>query len=376
MSSRMSFITLTNLFVLSCQAPTGFSTASGTRHLASTALSATLSSSAADRLAQVEPEPVDSFVETTYGLTGIPLSTEQIGPIAGYVVPPSDKQEENHYDDRPQGDSTPIDTLVMHYTVADYRRTLGLFTTGRPCSISKPTGRVSAHFVITEEEQALGIPGGQVIRVAPDHKRAWHAGVSYWGGASNLNGRSIGIENVNRGYDGAPGLPERWYPFDPSQIARLGELSRHLIDTHGILPINVVGHADIAPDRKQDPGILFPWGRLHDEFGVGAWLNDSEMDPESINRMYAPTEPLPKEPHLGFFTQCLQRYGYKVDPTDYATPASSDVIKAFKAHFSQNQDPQGFTDELEQRDMFWIWALNAKYHDLLKTRPIYTTASI
>jgi N-acetylmuramoyl-L-alanine amidase len=118
-----------------------------------------------------------------------------------------------------------------------------------------PLGRASAHYVVDEE--------GRVFRLVAEAKRAWHAGVSTWEGEDDVNSRSIGIEIVNGGHDF--GLPE----FPDAQIEALTALLRDILKRHGLDASRVVGHSDVAPGRKRDPGERFPWMRLA-QAGVAA----------------------------------------------------------------------------------------------------------
>ncbi|WP_429912279.1 N-acetylmuramoyl-L-alanine amidase [Glycocaulis sp.] len=143
----------------------------------------------------------------------------------------------------------PVSMLVLHYTGME---------TGRAAidRLADPDAKVSAHYVVAED--------GSVIAMVDEAKRAWHAGLSYWRGITDINSASIGMEIVNGGHDF--GLPD--YP--PAQIDAVIALSRAIIARHAIAPVNVVGHSDIAPGRKIDPGEKFPWERLARE-GVGLW---------------------------------------------------------------------------------------------------------
>jgi N-acetylmuramoyl-L-alanine amidase len=148
---------------------------------------------------------------------------------------------------RPPG--TAIDTLVLHYT--------GMRSAAEALDrLCDPAAKVSAHYAIGED--------GTVWRLVPEALRAWHAGVSFWRGESNLNDRSIGIELVN------PGHEFGYRPFPEPQMAALIALCRGILARHPIPPGRVVGHSDIAPTRKQDPGELFDWKRLA-AAGIGAW---------------------------------------------------------------------------------------------------------
>jgi N-acetylmuramoyl-L-alanine amidase len=135
----------------------------------------------------------------------------------------------------------PISMVVLHYT--DMR------SAGEALErLCDPEAKVSAHYLISE--------GGEVIRLVPEEKRAWHAGVSYWRGKSNVNGISIGIELDN------PGHTLGYREFPEAQIDALLPLLHRIVHDHDIPRANVVGHSDVAPHRKLDPGELFPWERL------------------------------------------------------------------------------------------------------------------
>ena len=119
---------------------------------------------------------------------------------------------------------------------------------GAIARLCDPAAKVSAHYLVAED--------GQVVRMVAEDKRAWHAGKSHWRGHDALNSLSIGIEIVN------PGHEFGYRPFPEAQIDALIPLVADIVGRHGITRGNVVGHSDIAPARKQDPGELFPWYRL------------------------------------------------------------------------------------------------------------------
>ena len=158
-------------------------------------------------------------------------------------------------DARPPGAA--IDCLVFHYT--------GMASAAAAIErLCDPAARVSAHYVVDEAGVVTGL-------VAEDY-RAWHAGISMWEGRQGLNDVSIGIEVVN------PGHEFGYRPFPPPQVVALIELAREILARHNIPPTRVVGHSDIAPDRKRDPGELFPWPRLASE-GVGLWPREAPSVP-------------------------------------------------------------------------------------------------
>ena len=138
-------------------------------------------------------------------------------------------------------DGEPVSMVVLHYT--DMLSPEAAIE--RMCD---PAAEVSAHYLITEE--------GEVVRLVAEDKRAWHAGVSFWRGHANVNSRSIGIELHN------PGHTNGYREFPDAQIEALLPLLHRIVGYHDIPRANVVGHSDIAPARKLDPGELFPWDRL------------------------------------------------------------------------------------------------------------------
>ncbi|MDE0877358.1 MAG: N-acetylmuramoyl-L-alanine amidase [Sphingomonas bacterium] len=135
----------------------------------------------------------------------------------------------------------PISMIVLHYTgMAD-----GSSALARLCD---PAAKVSAHYVVEEN--------GRVMRLVAEDKRAWHAGRSHWRGLTDVNSASIGIEIVN------PGHEHGYRGFPREQIAAVVQLVAEIKDRHGIGRGDVVGHSDVAPRRKRDPGELFPWSKL------------------------------------------------------------------------------------------------------------------
>ena len=135
----------------------------------------------------------------------------------------------------------PVSLVVLHYTGME----TGPAALERMCDAE---AKVSAHYMVEED--------GRIFQLVDEDKRAWHAGVSSWRGESDINSASIGIEIVNGGHD--YGLPD----FPAIQIAAVIALVRDVMERHGLGPEAVVGHSDIAPGRKQDPGEKFPWHRL------------------------------------------------------------------------------------------------------------------
>ena len=146
--------------------------------------------------------------------------------------------------------------IILHYTGME----TGEAARDRLCD---PDAKVSAHYLVWED--------GRVELLVPEHLRAWHAGVGEWRGVTDINSASIGIEIVNGGHDF--GLPE----FPEPQIEAVVRLVGDILERHGLTPEAVIGHSDLAPARKQDPGEKFPWRELAEQ-GVSIWVDADEAD--------------------------------------------------------------------------------------------------
>ncbi len=147
------------------------------------------------------------------------------------------------------GAAVPVTLVVLHYT--------GMKTCGDALTrMCDPGAEVSAHYLVDED--------GTTYQLVPESQRAWHAGRSYWRGISDVNSASIGVEVVN------PGHEYGYRPFPATQVDGIAALCRDIMDRHDIPAQNVVGHSDIAPGRKLDPGELFPWAELANA-GIGVW---------------------------------------------------------------------------------------------------------
>ena len=155
-----------------------------------------------------------------------------------------------NFDDRKH----PVSLLVLHYTGMES----GDAALAR---MRDPEAKVSAHYMVRED--------GRIVRLVAENGRAWHAGVSRWQGLDDLNSRSVGIEIVNGGHD-YPAPSGSLPPYPDAQIAAVIALSREIMAHHQIPLTGLVGHSDIAPTRKIDPGEHFPWPRLA-EAGLGLW---------------------------------------------------------------------------------------------------------
>ncbi len=193
-----------------------------------------------------------------------------------------------NFDERPL--TAEIDMLVIHYT--------GMESAGAALArLCDPAAKVSAHYLIDED--------GAVLALVDEGLRAWHAGQAYWRGRRGVNARSLGVELVN------PGHEFGYRPFPEAQMAALEKLALDMLSRHPIQARNVVGHADVAPSRKQDPGELFDWRRLA-RAGLGLWPEGPEASQNGGQD--------------GDFGALLADYGYDVSNPEMA-------IKAFQRHF-------------------------------------------
>ncbi len=223
-----------------------------------------------------------------------------------------DRLSPNH-GPRPTG--TPIDMLVLHYT--------GMKSAAeaieRLCDVA---AKVSAHYVVEED--------GTVWRLVDESQRAWHAGVSCWRSERDVNARSIGIEIVNPGHEWG------YRAFPAAQMEAVKDLCRGILARHPIPSRNVVGHSDVAPLRKQDPGELFDWHRLAAQ-GIGLWPH---TDGNAIARDQAGA--------------ALARYGY-----DVTAQTIEAVVGAFQRHFR----PRLVDGQLDAETLAVLGRLNALIAD-------------
>jgi len=213
-----------------------------------------------------------------------------------------------------------IDLLILHYTgmqtgeIAiqrlrdpDPRAGVYAFAWENPEDLDAKLGRASAHYVLEED--------GRVVDMVDEAKRAWHAGAGLWRGEADLNSRSIGIEIVNGGHDfGLPDYPE-------AQIAALIELVRDIAKRNALKPHQIIGHSDVAPARKADPGEKFPWRRLA-EAGVALWSLQSFSGQSSVDTR-----------DVAALQRNLAEIGYGIEATGVLDPNTALVLKAFQRRF-------------------------------------------
>jgi N-acetylmuramoyl-L-alanine amidase len=208
---------------------------------------------------------------------------------------------------RAQGQSSRVQYIVLHYTSTDLLRSLALLT----------QGEVSAHYLIDDG-------AAKVYRLVDEDRRAWHAGDSEWQGRTWLNASTIGIELVNQGYYEGP-AGRYWQPYGEAQIQALIVLLKDLVKRHDLPIDSIIGHSDIAPQRKVDPGPLFPWKRLADA-GLIRWPEAAAVAREQARFSSA-------LPEIAWFQQQLHQLGYSVPRTGLLDTATRNVLIAFQMKY-------------------------------------------
>ena len=216
----------------------------------------------------------------------------------------------------------PLDMIVLHYTGME----TGAAALERMCD---PEAEVSAHYMVETD--------GRVFRLVAEDMRAWHAGRSSWQGDGDLNSRSIGIEIVNGGHN-VP-LPDGSLPpYPAAQINAVITLCLEIINRHGLRQSRIVGHSDIAPERKEDPGEHFPWAKLA-ESGVGLWPEQIDPSQQAGPGLEAGVE--------GPMVNRMQRYlaliGYDVTPDGFYDARTEATVRAFQRRWN----PSSVTGEAD-----------------------------
>ena len=197
------------------------------------------------------------------------------------------------------------DILLLHYT--------GMNTAdGALDWLCRDESQVSSHYFVHED--------GRVVQLVPERRRAWHAGKSYWAGEIDINSASIGIEIANAGHPG--GLPD----FPDVQIAAVVELCRNCGERWSIAPERVLGHSDVAPIRKVDPGEKFPWALLH-RHGVGHWVEPALMAGGRFFQRGDSGQPIEA------LQSMLSLYGYATEITGEFDARTEGDVEAFQRHF-------------------------------------------
>jgi N-acetylmuramoyl-L-alanine amidase len=233
-------------------------------------------------------------------------ATFLIALLAGCATGPTGPHYDHTY--TAKGQSSRARFLVLHYTVSD-----------RPSSVKILTEQqVSAHYLVTDD------PTPTIYNLVDENNAAWHAGNSSWKNFNQLNNSSIGIEIVNPGWKDTPN-GRVYAPFPQSQIDALIPLVRDIVTRHHITPDNVLGHSDIAPLRKQDPGPMFPWKQLA-AAGLVAWPD--------ATRVAAVTPIFQTQlPDVAWYQKKLATWGYGLVQSGNLDEQTRTVLSAFQMKY-------------------------------------------
>jgi N-acetylmuramoyl-L-alanine amidase len=235
------------------------------------------------------------------------VATLLLALLAGCATPPpSGPQYDHTYTAR--GQSSRARFLVLHYTVSNRADSIKILT----------QQEVSAHYLVTDD------PVPVIYNLVDEKNAAWHAGNSSWKNFTQLNNSSIGIEIVNPGYTDTPN-GRVYAPFPQSQIDALIPLVRDIVTRHHIAPENVLGHSDIAPLRKQDPGPMFPWRQLA-AAGLVAWPDANRV--ASIVPIFQI-----QLPDVAWYQKKLATWGYAIVQSGVLDEQTRTVLSAFQMKY-------------------------------------------
>ncbi|MEH6725439.1 MAG: N-acetylmuramoyl-L-alanine amidase [Hyphomicrobiales bacterium] len=205
----------------------------------------------------------------------------------------------------PRPDNQSVELLILHYTgMPDDDQALSW--------LQDPQSQVSSHYFVHQN--------GKILQLVADKDRAWHAGVSSWQGINDINSCSVGIEIANPGHD------HGYHSFPDVQIEALKGLSQDIIARHGIRSEHVLAHSDIAPERKDDPGELFPWPDLA-ENGIGHWVAPRPLGDGRFFQLGDQGEP------VAALQAMFQLYGYGCPQSGHYCEVTRAVVRAFQRHF-------------------------------------------
>lgn len=231
--------------------------------------------------------------------------------------------------------------LILHYTALPDDKSITVLT----------QQAVSAHYLVNNSGD------NEIYQLVDENKRSYHAGVSAWRADKNLNDTSIGIEIVNSGYTADSTGKKIFVSFNDDQIKKVAALAKDIITRYQIPATNVLAHSDIAPTRKQDPGPLFPWKKLYDEYQIGMWYDESAKQ-SFYDAAQIDFTAKYNEPSFVFVIQtALQKFGYAVEPSGKWDDTTKSTIEALQYHFR----PQNYDGIMDAETWAILQALNQKY---------------
>ena len=224
--------------------------------------------------------------------------------------------------------------LIIHYTVADFPLSMKILT----------EQEVSAHYLLSDEPQP------RIYRLVDESRRAWHSGASAWKENRRLNSSSIGIEIVHpglkRGTPDGPAQLRQYEPWDQKQIDVLIPLVKDIVKRHAILPERILGHGEVSPSYKEDPGPTFPW-KLFADLGITPpWPDAGRV--ESLKTIF---EALP--PDAVWVQKALAQHGYAIEPTGLFDKQTQRVVMNFQMRYR----PANYLGEMDPETAALLWVL-------------------
>ena len=232
--------------------------------------------------------------------------------------------------------------IILHYTALDDDKSVRVLT----------EQSVSSHYLVNN----LG--DREIYQLVDENKRAYHAGISAWKNDKMLNDTSIGIEIVNSGYT-VDSANNRIFPeFDDNQVQKVAALVKDIATRYMISPTNILGHSDIAPTRKQDPGPKFPWKKLYQQHQIGMWYDEATKE-NFVNQIMLEDHAfqMTTAPYIFKVQTALKKLGYDINPSGTYDDATKKTVEAFQFHFR----PENFDGLMDTESWAILQALNQKY---------------
>jgi len=228
-----------------------------------------------------------------------------------------------------KGQDSRVLFLVIHYTVANFPQSMKILT----------EQEVSAHYLLSDEESP------RIYRLVDENRRAWHSGDSAWGPNRRLNSSSIGIEIVHPGFVTGPDGRRVYLAFPQAQIDALIPLVKDIVQRHQIKPERILGHGEVTPAYKEDPGPTFPWKRFSELGITPPWPDAARV---AAQRAVYETQ----LPDIAWFQQALAQHGYAVQPTGQFDEATERVLMNFQMRYRPaNYDGQ---PDAESAAILWV----------------------
>ncbi|KFF12919.1 N-acetylmuramoyl-L-alanine amidase [Chryseobacterium soli] len=231
--------------------------------------------------------------------------------------------------------------LILHYTALPDDKSITVLT----------QQSVSAHYLVNNTGD------NEIYQLVDENKRSYHAGVSSWRSDKNLNDTSIGIEIVNTGYASDSTGKKIFAPFSDDQVKKVAALAKDIIIRYQIPATNVLAHSDIAPTRKQDPGPMFPWKKLYDQYQIGMWYDETSKQ-NFFNTAQSDFAVRYSDASFIFLIQtAFQKFGYGLELSGKWDDTTKKTIEAFQYHFR----PQNYDGIMDAETWAILQSLNQKY---------------